>query len=106
MKTVFTLLFCMPFLCFAKSPEKSEIPETKVPVKEGYETMDMNQFKDLNRPSKSGPSVKFQIGCTSKSGVQYKEGDTGYEACLSEASGDNATGPKQGATPVGIKFGE
>lgn len=71
MKTLLALLLIAPLFSLAKSVEtKPESAATKVPVKEGYETLDMNQFKDLQRPTgKSG--VKFTTGCTSKSGVQF-----------------------------------
>ena len=108
MKTLFALVLIAPLFSFAKNTETtSAAAETKVPVKEGYETLDMNQFKDLNRPSKSGGGVSFTSNCTSKSGVQHKETDAGYAACLREAQLDNSMGTKNGATPnVGIKLGD
>ena len=104
MKIFFALILITPLFSFAKN----EATGTKVPVKEGYETMDMNQFKDLDRPTKSGgTSVQFSSNCVSKTGVQYKEKDSGYAACLREADIDKAQGLKNGATPnMGVKFGE
>lgn len=109
MKSLFTLLLFAPLIVFAKSTDtKSENTDTKVPVKEGYETLDMKQFNDLNRPTKSGGSgLKFSTNCTSKTGIQYKEGDSGYAGCLREAQMDNAQGLKNGASPnVDVKFGD
>ncbi|KYG66820.1 hypothetical protein AZI86_07215 [Bdellovibrio bacteriovorus] len=104
MKILFALILIAPLFSFAQTETKN----TKVPVKEGYETMDMNQFKDLDRPTKpGGASVKFSSNCVSKTGVQYKEQDSGYAACLREAQMDNAQGLKSGATPsMGVKFGD
>lgn len=103
MKALFALILIAPLFSFAQT----ETTDTKVPVKDGYETMDMSQFKDLDRPTKSGANVKFSSRCTSKTGLKYKEQDSGYAACLREADHDKAQGIKKGATPdMGIKFGD
>ena len=103
MKALFAFILMAPFLSYAKT----EITETKVPVKEGYEKLDMNQFKDIQRPNKgAGSGVQFSTVCTSKSGVQYKPEDSGFETCLREADADKAQGLKSGATPnMGVKIG-
>ena len=109
MKSLFILLLITPAFTLAKSPEpKSEITETRVPVKEGYETMDMNQFKNLDGGTKSGKSgVSFTSSCTGKNGVQFSEGQTGYDGCLREAQMDNSIGNKNGATPnFGVQLGD
>lgn len=108
MKIFFALILITPLFSLAESTDSKSQHAEKVPVKEGYETLDMNQFNDLNRPTKSGgASVKFSSNCVSKTGVQYKEKDSGYAACLREAQMDNAQGLKNGATPnMGVKFGD
>lgn len=86
---------------------KDSLPESKVPVKEGYGTMNMDEFKGLNNQVKMPKSgVTFSQTCKGKSGVEYKATDNGYEACLREAQMDNTINNKNGAQPgMGVHIG-
>lgn len=107
MKMLIALILALPVFVFAKDTEKkAELQETKVPVKEGYGTMNMDEFKGMNKPTSSKSGVSFTQGCKGKTGIEYKESDPGYEGCLREAQMDNAAGNKNGSAPsMGVNFG-
>lgn len=107
MKYLIFLALFIPAALFAKDlKESKDAAETKVPVKEGYGTLNMDEFKDMNRPTSGKSGMTFTQTCKGKSGVEYKAGDHGYEACLREAQLDNTIGNKNGASPgVGVQFG-
>ena len=51
---------------------------------EGYETMDMGQFKDLSKAAaKSG--VHFQSQCTTESGAVISSTDSRFTECMSQS---------------------
>ena len=51
---------------------------------DGYETMDMGQFKDLNKAAmKSG--VHFQTQCTTPAGAVISSTDSRFSECMSQS---------------------
>ena len=85
-----------------------ESQERKVPVKEGYQKLDLNQFKGLDTSQSAGrPGGHFSTGCKSKSGVESKAGDPGYESCLKEIELDQSARDNNGAKPsMSVTFGK
>lgn len=77
---------------------------------EGYETMDMNQFKGLNNVvSKSGS--KFKATCANVAGEAIPETDPRFNDCMSRTAMEmkhrKATGEKQSPFPApasGVTF--
>lgn len=57
----------------------------KVPVKKGYEKINLDDADPKPLPKdKNDPSVKFVQSCENPNGVKLFENDPGFEACLSE----------------------
>ncbi|MFZ4402507.1 MAG: hypothetical protein ACOYOK_00255 [Pseudobdellovibrionaceae bacterium] len=101
MKRLFFISFIISLQCLAAETKK-------IPVKAGYEKMDMEQFKDIGRgSSNSSSNMKFISKCKSKNGSEYKTGDKEFESCLREVELDKSSGLKNGASPsVGVSFGK
>lgn len=58
----------------------------KVPVKEGYETLDMSEyqaFEQTKAPTKKS-DAKFSTSCKDITGAEFKQGQAGYETCLGQ----------------------
>lgn len=109
MKAILFLILLIPFFALAAEPVIAPVNDAaKVPVKDGFQTMDMNQFDKLSaQPSRSKAPVQFSSGCINKMGKEFKSGDLGYQACLQEAQTDAAAGSKNGASPsLGITIGK
>ncbi len=117
MKTFLNLTFCLfsslllsfilsltPSLGLATQPAAGKSLE-------GYETLDMNQFKGLNDVvSKSGS--KFKATCTNAAGEAVPETDPRFNDCMSrtalEMKHRKANGEKQSpfqAPASGVSFG-
>ncbi len=109
MKAILFLIYLVPSFCLAAEPVKEPAKDAaKIPVKDGFQTMDMNQFDKLNtNPSHNKTPVQVSSGCINKMGKEFKSGDLGYQACLQEAQTDAAAGSKNGASPsLGITLGK
>lgn len=107
MKLILFFTLFIPTLAFGKEPQKNNLPlhEGKVPVKEGYETLNMDEFKNVNQSVASKSGVTFSQTCRGRSGVEYKSNESGYESCLREAQLDNTHNNMNRVTPGGIKVG-
>jgi hypothetical protein len=85
---------------FAEEPKK-------VPVKEGYGTLDMSAYnKHTATQSDSGKSnISATTSCTDTAGMEHQQGDAAYDACLINAKPANGA-IKSSKPGVGVKFGK
>ena len=73
---------------------------------DGYERIDMSQFKEFEI-STSKTAVKSI--CTTKSGIKYKQNQTGFDNCLRQAELEKSSQhspPDPNSTSVGIEYGD
>ncbi|WP_374078091.1 hypothetical protein [Bdellovibrio bacteriovorus] len=73
-------------LVFTSSHALAQDEGEKVPVKEGYETLDMSEYQAFEKtkvPSKKG-GTKFSTSCKDITGAEFKQGEAGYETCLGQ----------------------
>ncbi len=88
---------------FAHAETKSTT--TKKVDKDGYQVLDMNQFKDLDPNYKQkNPRVKVTSTCKTSTGAEYEAGNAGYDACLREAEANNISPKTDGTTPPAAGF--
>ncbi len=98
MKTILVLALSIASTVFAS--EKSY---------NGYETMDMNQFSDLNKAVQNS-GMKFKASCTNQYGDRIASTDSRFTDCMNEsvvrARHINNTGKNQvPGTQQGITYG-
>lgn len=92
------IIFVYPLFIFAKDDLKKTDSKKTISEQDGYQTLDMNQFKGLDSNQPPGESkIKFSGGCKSKGGLEYKIRDAGYESCLREIEMDHSMENKNGA---------
>ncbi len=73
---------------------------------DGYERIDMSQFKEFEISSQKSAVKSI---CTSKSGVKYKQNQSGFENCLRQAELEKSSqhSPSDpNSTSVGVEYGE
>jgi hypothetical protein len=100
MKFILTLFLCLGLTPFVFADDAG----TKVPVKDGYGTLDMKQMGppgELLQAKKS--NVETKIGCLDVTGRTLSQGDPGFETCVM-----NRTPKNPGDTPsnLNIQFGQ
>lgn len=78
MKNFMVIVFMLAFSCSGYSEETNG----KVPVPEGFGTMEMEGMPELSKESKS--KITFSSSCIDITGRTIKEGEAGYETCLSD----------------------
>lgn len=79
MRNFMVIIFMLAFSCSGYSEETT----TKVPVPEGFGTMEMEGMPaELSKKAKS--KVTFSSSCIDITGRTIKEGEAGYETCLSD----------------------
>lgn len=78
--------------------------DKKVPVKEGYGTLDMSDYNKHSENQTSGKAkVTFTSSCTDTVGKEHKQGDSGFDSCLINSKSPidaNKTNPQ-----MNVKFG-
>ncbi|MNL23756.1 hypothetical protein D3C87_1451580 [compost metagenome] len=78
--------------------------DRKVPVKEGYGTLDMSDYNKHSRNQDAKRSkVTVSTSCTDTVGKEHKQGEMGYDSCLINAKNPvdaNKTNPQ-----MNVKFG-
>ncbi len=97
---VMTILISILFVTTAYAEEQN----VKVPVKAGFEKLDMQGFQGaMEADAKAEKSKKkTSIGCTDTSGKSYKQGDQGYDTCLIQTKPLN---DKDKGSTTSIQFG-
>lgn len=100
MKIVLVLAFFLGLsqVAFAQDTDK------KVPVKDGYGTLDMKQISppaDLPQSKKS--NVVTKVGCLDVTGRTLSQGDPGFETCVMNRTPKN---PGDTPTNMNIQFGQ
>lgn len=93
MKLFFIILFSTS--CFAEVSSKVNEVSQKVPMKPGYETLNMDEFKNIDS-TLNGANTKFnfKVGCRWKSGLEVKSTDVGYDSCMRELEADRMRGQR------------
>jgi hypothetical protein len=93
------------FLCLGFSQlVLAEDVNKKVPVKDGYGTLDMKQMAppgDLPQSKKS--KVTTKVGCLDNTGKTYSQGEAGFETCVMNRVPKN---PGDTPTNMNIQFGQ
>ena len=100
MKITFILFLCIGFVRFAFAQDTHK----KVPVKEGYETLDMKQMAppaDLSQAKKS--NVNAKVGCLDATGKTLSQGEPGFETCVMNRAPRN---PGDNPSNLSIQFGQ
>jgi hypothetical protein len=92
------LLLCLAQSVFAEDVNK------KVPVKDGYGTLDMKQMAppgDLPQSKKS--NVTTNVGCLDNTGRTFTQGEAGFETCVMNRVPKN---PGDTPTNMNVQFGQ
>lgn len=76
----------------------------KVPVKDGYETLDMKQMNPPGEPSQAKKSgVTAKVGCLDATGRTLTQGEPGFDTCVMNRVPKN---PGDQPTNMNIQFGQ
>ncbi|MNL15434.1 hypothetical protein D3C87_1364200 [compost metagenome] len=100
MKSTFIFVLCLGL----SQSVLAEDAGKKVPVKEGYGTLDMKQMTPPGEPSqvkKSGVTTK--VGCLDMTGKTLSQGEPGFDACVMNRVPKN---PGDQPTNLNIQFGQ
>lgn len=82
----------------------AEDTSKKVPVKEGYQTMDMKLLTPPGEPTQAKNSkVPTKIGCLDNTGRTIAQGEPGFETCVMNRVPKN---PGDQPTNMNIQFGQ
>ena len=106
MKSVFLTLLV---LCLVQAVLASEVvtsTSTKVPVKEGYETLDMTEYNKQSAAMNAGSGSKVVVttSCTDTVGKTHKQGELGYDSCLINAGNKGNSNSSQ--NQMNVNFGK
>lgn len=88
----FLLLAAVLGLPFFSLAEEAAV---KVPVPEGFQAMEMEGMPS-EVSQKSNSKVTFSSSCTDVTGRTIKQGEAGYETCLSDVKFKNTNPEKTG----------
>jgi hypothetical protein len=100
MKITLILVLCLGLSRVVLAEDSAQ----KVPVKEGYGTLDMKQMGppgDLPQAKKS--NVITKVGCIDVTGKTLSQGDPGFETCVMNRTPKN---PGDQPTNLNIQFGQ
>jgi len=75
----------------------------KVPVKEGYGTLDMKMAPNANIPEAKKTNVITKMNCVDVTGRSLAQGDPGFETCMMNRTPKN---PGDKPTNMEIQFGQ
>jgi hypothetical protein len=100
MKITLILFLCLGLTQVVLAEDSAQ----KVPVKEGYGTLDMKQMTppgELPQAKKTG--VVTKVGCIDVTGKTLSQGDPGFETCVMNRTPKN---PGDQPTNMNIQFGQ
>ncbi len=108
MKIILAIFLAVSFSGKIFADQTAAETAKKVPVKEGFAPMDMNQFKGISSGQPEGNSkIKIEGKCKTSSGAEIKVGDNGYDLCVRQSELDKANNKKSGAeNTIGVTFGK
>jgi hypothetical protein len=110
----FSILFFLAINVFSKDKEPAKSKDAKIDItkttqelnandtKDGYQKIDMNQFKDVNAPMKSKSSANLR--CRSQVGTEYRPTDPEFESCVKQNALDKAKSPKGNPGETSMEF--
>ncbi|WP_413559452.1 hypothetical protein [Bdellovibrio sp. HCB209] len=98
------VLFLVSMSVSAYAEEQQNV---KIPVKDGFQKLDMQGFQGAQGTSATtSPKTKtsVSIGCTDVTGRSFKAEDAGYQNCLMETKSRSGN-PNDKGSNVNVQFG-